>query len=41
MGLIPHLGQWNVEDHGNVKDASIVEDKDWGKEIIRERACES
>lgn len=34
LGLIPVLGQWKVEDHGNVKDPSLLEEKDWEKKLV-------
>ena len=34
LGLIPVLGQWKFEDHGNVKDTSIYEDTDWEKRLL-------
>jgi small subunit ribosomal protein S18 len=34
LGLIPVLGQWKFEDHGNVKDPSVYEDTDWEKRLV-------
>ena len=41
LGLIPVLGQWKVEDHGNTKDPSIFEDTDWEKRLIERGLVES
>jgi ribosomal protein S18 len=34
LGLIPVIGQWKFEDHGNVKDPSIFEDTEWEKRLM-------
>ncbi len=34
LGLIPVIGQWKFEDHGNIKDPSIYEDTDWEKRLL-------
>lgn len=34
LGLIPVLGQWKVEDHGSVKDPTLLEEKDWEKKLL-------
>ena len=34
LGLIPVIGQWKFEDHGNVKADDLFEDKDWEKKLI-------
>ena len=34
LGLIPYIGQWKVEDHGNVKEKDIMEERDWEKKLI-------
>ena len=34
LGLIPVLGQWKVEDHGNVKEKDILEEREWEQELI-------
>lgn len=33
LGLIPHVGQWRVEDHGDVKEKDIHKDRPWEKEL--------
>ena len=34
LGLIPHLGQWKLEDHGNIHAKDIQMEKDWEKELV-------
>lgn len=34
LGLIPHLGQWKLEDHGNIHEEDIREEREWEKELI-------
>ena len=34
LGLIPHLGQWKLEDHGNIHAKDIRMEKDWEKELV-------
>ena len=34
LGLIPVIGQWKVEDNGNVRDPSIFEDTEWEKKLL-------
>lgn len=34
LGLIPVLGQWKVEDHGNIKDPSLLQDMEWEKKLV-------
>lgn len=34
LGLIPVLGQWKVEDHGNIKEKDIYEEREWEQELI-------
>ena len=34
LGLIPFLGQWKVEDHGNVKEEDLLQERDWEQELI-------
>lgn len=34
LGLIPYIGQWKVEDHGNVKEKDILEEREWEKKLI-------
>lgn len=34
LGLIPVLGQWKVEDHGSIKDPSLLQEKDWEKKLF-------
>ena len=33
LGLIPHTGQWRVENHGNKYEKNINEDLEWEKEL--------
>jgi len=33
LGLIPHIGQWKYEDHGDLYADDIDEDRDWEKEL--------
>jgi len=33
LGLIPHMGQWKFEDHGQLHDATLDEKKDWEVEL--------
>jgi ribosomal protein S18 len=35
LGLIPHMGQFAVEVHGNINEKDINEDKEWEKELTR------
>ena len=30
----PHVGQWKFEDHGNIKEHDIHEDRDWEKMLV-------
>lgn len=41
LGLIPVLGQWKVEDHGNVKEKDILENRDWEKELLERGLIEA
>jgi ribosomal protein S18 len=34
LGLIPYIGQWKVEDHGNIKEKDILEERDWEKKLM-------
>lgn len=34
LGLIPVIGQWKVEDHGNTKEQDILENRDWENELL-------
>lgn len=34
LGLIPVLGQWKVEDHGNIKDPSLLQETEWEKKLV-------
>lgn len=34
LGLIPVIGQWKVEDHGNLKEEDILENRDWEDELL-------
>jgi len=34
LGLIPVIGQWKVEDHGDVKENDILENRDWEDELL-------
>jgi len=34
LGLIPFLGQWKVEDHGNVKEKDLLEEREWEQQLI-------
>uniref|UniRef100_A0A7S3PVQ7 Ribosomal protein S18 n=1 Tax=Chaetoceros debilis TaxID=122233 RepID=A0A7S3PVQ7_9STRA len=34
LGIIPVIGQWKIEDHGNIRDPSLMEDKEWEKRLI-------
>ena len=34
LGLIPVLGQWKLEDHGNVKEKDILVERDWEQDLI-------
>lgn len=33
LGLIPHIGQWKYEDHGDLFAEDIGEDREWEKEL--------
>ena len=35
LGLIPFMGQFAVEAHGNINEADINEDKEWEQELSR------
>lgn len=35
LGLIPHVGQWKFENHGNLYEKDIHEDKEWEQELVR------
>jgi len=35
LGLIPYIGQWKVENHGNIYEKDIHQDKDWELELKR------
>lgn len=35
LGLIPHVGQWKYENHGNMREPDIHEDREWEKELVR------
>lgn len=35
LGLIPHVGQWKYEDHGDLFADDINEDREWEKELKR------
>lgn len=35
LGLIPHMGQWKYENHGNMYAKDIDEDREWEKELER------
>jgi len=35
LGLIPHVGQWKYENHGNIFELDIHEDREWEKELVR------
>lgn len=34
LGLIPVLGQWKFEDKGNVRDVSLMVDRDWETRLV-------
>ena len=34
LGLIPVIGQWKVEDHGNIKEDDILQNRDWENELL-------
>lgn len=34
LGLIPVLGQWKFEDKGNVRDVSLMVDRDWERRLV-------
>ena len=34
LGLIPVLGQWKVEDHGNLKEEDLLENRAWEDELL-------
>jgi len=34
LGFIPHLGQWNFEDNGNMREKNILVDTDWEKKLV-------
>ncbi len=34
LGIIPVLGQWKVEDHGNLKENDLFENREWEEELI-------
>jgi len=34
LGFIPHIGQWKVEDHGNIKENDILYDREWEKRLL-------
>mmetsp|Transcript_16442 Transcript_16442/g.35765 ORF Transcript_16442/g.35765 Transcript_16442/m.35765 type:complete len:411 (+) Transcript_16442:40-1272(+) len=33
LGLIPHLGQWKLEDHGNIHEDDIEKEREWEKDL--------
>lgn len=35
LGLIPHYGRWKVEDHGDIHEKDILQERDWEMELIR------
>ena len=35
LGLIPYVGQWKVENHGNIHENDIHKDKEWEAELKR------
>ena len=35
LGLIPHVGQWKYENHGNRFEADIHEDNEWEQELVK------
>jgi small subunit ribosomal protein S18 len=35
LGLIPFIGQWNYEHHGNIYEHDIHEDREWEAELVR------
>lgn len=35
LGLIPHMGQWKYENHGNVHEKDIQQNRDWEEELAR------
>jgi len=34
LGLIPHQGQWKVEDHGNTKENDLFEERTWERRLV-------
>lgn len=34
IGLIPHQGQWKVEDHGNTKEDDLFEERTWERKLV-------
>ena len=32
--MIPVIGQWKVEDHGNIKEDDILQNRDWENELL-------
>jgi len=35
LGLIPNMGQWKYENHGNMYEKDIDEDKEWELELVK------
>jgi len=35
LGIVPYVGQWKYEDHGNVHEKDLDKDKDWEMELRR------
>lgn len=35
LGLIPNMGQWKYENHGNMHEEDIDQERDWEKELER------